>query len=338
VDGDFADMLRCPASGLPLELRQPDDVLVTADGGHRYPVVHGVPILIRGDGTLASIDEYAGAAQDGSRSRNSLLRRIALRLLKGPPTLSLNVGSARNFDRLAELLQERARREARPARVLVIGGSREGVGYARLARAPGIVTLETDIAFGPRTELICDAHNLPFADAGFDAVVCQAVLEHVLDPSRVVAEIHRVLAPGGFVYSEVPFMQQVHEGAYDFTRFTHLGHVRLFRYFDEIASGAQGGPAMALGWSIKYFLQSFAGRSRLARSLIGRLVSLGFFWLKYLDLVLARTAGGLDAASGTFFLGRRREGPVADDEIIGRYRGAIRFEAPAARQGPANRG
>jgi len=57
----------------------------------------------------------------------------------------------------------------------------------------------------------------------FDAVWIQAVLEHVLDPVRVVAEIHRVLRPGGLVYSEIPFMQEVHEGAYDFTRFRLSG-------------------------------------------------------------------------------------------------------------------
>ena len=71
-----------------------------------------------------------------------------------------------------------------------------------------------------------DAHDLPFVDAAFDAAVIQAVLEHVVDPQRVVAELHRVLREDGVLYSEVPFMQQVHEGAYDFTRYTDLGHRR----------------------------------------------------------------------------------------------------------------
>ncbi|CAH2407660.1 hypothetical protein MES5069_620012 [Mesorhizobium escarrei] len=33
-------------------------------------------------------------------------------------------------------------------------------------------------------------------------------------------------------------MQQVHEGAYDFTRFTELGHRWLFRRFETISRGA----------------------------------------------------------------------------------------------------
>jgi ubiquinone/menaquinone biosynthesis C-methylase UbiE len=67
---------------------------------------------------------------------------------------------------------------------------------------------------------VADGHQLPIADGSVDGVWIQAVLEHVLDPSIVVQEIHRVLTPGGVVYAETPFMQPVHEGAYDFTRFS----------------------------------------------------------------------------------------------------------------------
>jgi 2-polyprenyl-6-hydroxyphenyl methylase / 3-demethylubiquinone-9 3-methyltransferase len=44
-----------------------------------------------------------------------------------------------------------------------------------------------------------DAARLPFADAGFGAVVAGEMLEHVADTEGVVAEICRVLAPGGTV-------------------------------------------------------------------------------------------------------------------------------------------
>lgn len=38
-----------------------------------------------------------------------------------------------------------------------------------------------------------DAQNLPFQDTTFDAVVCKAVLHHVLNPFKAIIEMHRVV-------------------------------------------------------------------------------------------------------------------------------------------------
>lgn len=47
------------------------------------------------------------------------------------------------------------------------------------------------------------AENLPFPDNTFDFINCAEVLEHVLNPEKVLAEIHRVLKPGGKCYMSV---------------------------------------------------------------------------------------------------------------------------------------
>jgi ubiquinone/menaquinone biosynthesis C-methylase UbiE len=44
-----------------------------------------------------------------------------------------------------------------------------------------------------------DATALPFADAEFDVVLCQQGLQFVPDKARALAEMHRVVAPGGVV-------------------------------------------------------------------------------------------------------------------------------------------
>jgi ubiquinone/menaquinone biosynthesis C-methylase UbiE len=49
-----------------------------------------------------------------------------------------------------------------------------------------------------------DAGALPFAAASFDRVYCSEVLEHVVDPRTAVAEIRRVLKPGGVAVLSVP--------------------------------------------------------------------------------------------------------------------------------------
>jgi ubiquinone/menaquinone biosynthesis C-methylase UbiE len=42
-----------------------------------------------------------------------------------------------------------------------------------------------------------DAAQLPFPDASFDLVLCVTALEFMADPSRALAEMARVVAPGG---------------------------------------------------------------------------------------------------------------------------------------------
>lgn len=305
--------LRCPATGSTLDW---DSRRVLQAGVHRYPVVDGVPVLVAKE--LSLFDPEAIKAGTSRPSQRTGMRWLWW-LIHHPPTLSRNVGSSQNYRALRGLLHQDAGLHARKPRVLVVGGGALGVGSEELLRDEYCETVETDVYIGPRTAVVCDAHNLPFADGTFDAVVCQAVLEHVLDPWRVAQEITRVLRPNGYVYSEVPFMQQVHEGAFDFTRFTHVGHRRLWREFEEIRSGAQGGPGMALIWSAAYFFRAFVA-PRLW-PLVDRATSLSLFWLKYFDDHLVRTPGGLDAASGTFFLGRRRALPLDDRTVVASYRG-----------------
>jgi SAM-dependent methyltransferase len=45
---------------------------------------------------------------------------------------------------------------------------------------------------------------LPFEDESFDVIVAGELLEHLRDPWRVVAEVHRVLRPGGTFVASVP--------------------------------------------------------------------------------------------------------------------------------------
>jgi SAM-dependent methyltransferase len=57
---------------------------------------------------------------------------------------------------------------------------------------------------GSTTLLKGDAFNLPFEDAAFDVVICSEVLEHLHDYPRALAQIRRVLKPGGRFVATVP--------------------------------------------------------------------------------------------------------------------------------------
>jgi SAM-dependent methyltransferase len=279
-----------------------------------FPVIDGIPVLINELRSIFSIDDFLARRDTTFAERSGQLERIARWFERAIPSISLSVGGRRNYRRLGDCLFQRTPHP----KVLVLGGSILGGGMDELAADPSIEFVATDVSFGPLTALICDAHDIPFADESFDGVIVQAVLEHVVDPYRCVAEIHRVLKSKGLVYAETPFMQQVHMGPYDFTRFTHSGHRRLFRHFDEIASGPIGGPGMALAWSYEHFLLSFTSYRPL-RAFIRAFAGFTSFYLKYFDYYLVQKGVALDAASGFHFFGRKADHVLPDRQLIAYY-------------------
>ena len=102
-------------------------------------------------------------------------------------------------------------------RVLDVGGwdffltaRRKGVPFERWT------TLESDPRRLPevddaRVEVVHgDGCRMDFADASFDTVLSVQVLEHVFEPIRMVAEIGRVLKPGGRAILLVPQTSTTH--------------------------------------------------------------------------------------------------------------------------------
>jgi SAM-dependent methyltransferase len=256
--------LRCPVCQSSLRVSPTALHCVGGSCGVTFPVIDGCPILLNESTSIFSFDDFRQRRNLFFDLNPGRFHSFVTRLL---PTMDLNVKARPNFARLAALLKA----ESGAPRILVVGGSILGVGMEAMIAVPGIEFVETDVSLGPRTMLICDAHDLPFETGTFDAVIIQAVLHHVADPQRCVDQCFHVLRPSGLIYAETAFMQNVCGGCFDFTRFTLLGHRRLFRRFTEIKSGAACGPGMALAWSYQYFLLSFTS-SRRARQIVSALL------------------------------------------------------------------
>lgn len=106
-------------------------------------------------------------------------------------------------------------------RVLEVGCGR-GVGLPvlhRLLRPSRLVGLDPEISFleearrratsaGIVAELIPgDVRHMPFPDAAFDLVVDFGTCYHIARPALALAEVSRVLAPGGLFVHETPVSQ-----------------------------------------------------------------------------------------------------------------------------------
>lgn len=310
----FSDLLACPRCGEALTGSPANLVCGNAACGHKYAAVGDPPkpVLIDADSSImdvAAILATGGsspvARSYGGQSLNSLVQRLAS---------PRNTTAERYVGRLAADLV--AETEGRRPRVLVIGGGTVGGGAESLYEDPRLDLLAFDVYASDNIQFLADAHQIPLKDESVDGVSIQAVLEHVLDPQTVVAEIHRVLRLGGLVFAGTPFMQHVHEGPYDFTRFTESGHRYLFRHFAVRDSGAGAGLGTQLLWSIVYFARGIHFRA-------GQAARVAFFWLPKLDRRLNHRVT-VDGASGVFFYGHSSKDVVTPAEMVAYYSGAQR--------------
>ncbi len=302
---------RCPRTGFPLV--NEDGYLVAKGAGadNRYSLVGGLPVLINFSDSVLSEDQVLAANADSVIERKRHRGGMAfVKRLVSPQ----KEGTRRNVKRFIADLEARSG----DMKVLIIGGGSIGQGMQPIYDHPKIKVFSFDIYATANVQAIADAHHIPLPDNYFDAVIIQAVLEHVLQPAQVVEEIWRVLKPSGLIYAETPFMQQVHEGAYDFTRFTESGHRYLFRRFKLLASGSNGGPGIQFMWAVDYLVRSLF-RSPAA----GKAAKLVFFWMQYLDRIIPPSYAE-DGASGVFFYGEKTEAVLSPMEIIHHYQGAQR--------------
>jgi SAM-dependent methyltransferase len=108
------------------------------------------------------------------------------------------------------------------ARLLDVGGYR----VAHKGRLdPGALKLTrvtANLAPEKRPHVLADALSLPFAPASFDAVLVSEVLEHLADARAALAQIARVLKPGGRLLITVPFLYPIHADPHDHERCTDV--------------------------------------------------------------------------------------------------------------------
>jgi glycosyltransferase involved in cell wall biosynthesis/predicted SAM-dependent methyltransferase len=67
-----------------------------------------------------------------------------------------------------------------------------------------------------RIDYVSDITNIPVDDASFDVVICTEVLEHTPEPAKAIAEIARILRPGGRLFLTAPLGSGLHQLPFHF--------------------------------------------------------------------------------------------------------------------------
>ena len=146
-----------------------------------------------------------------------------------------------------------------------------------------------------------DGKNIPFATAYFDNVISSEVLEHVLYPNEWLAEISRVIKPGGNFLLTTPFMFHEHEVPNDFGRYSYFGLKYILKThgftITEHRKAAPGAACIAIQWNVFWW-------KKLERLLGNKSVSLILAW----PFILLGNMFGLfsyleNASTQTFYAG-----------------------------------
>lgn len=83
-------------------------------------------------------------------------------------------------------------------------------------------------------DVVASGESLPFADNSFDLAVSFQTLEHCQYPSKVIAEMKRVLKPGGYIILTTHGIWMHHPCPHDYYRWTNEGLKELFTGFSTI--------------------------------------------------------------------------------------------------------
>ena len=197
--------------------------------------------------------------------------------------------SAASRTRVEQFLRHEVRR--------LPGGCRVNIGSA--SRRFQVPVLNLDLSAMEDVDVAGDLIRLPLKNESVDTLICTGVLEHVPQPGRAVAEIYRVLKPGGRLFVETPFMQTVHASPDDYSRWTPNGLRRLLQDFDLLEHHVVAGPASALAWQVQ---ETMAMLFSLRNDVLYRIGLRLFGWLtvplSWLDVALEGHPMAWHAASG----------------------------------------
>jgi len=121
--------------------------------------------------------------------------------------------------------------------VLDVGGRIQP--YRALINGQPSLYVALDLRLTPLVDIAGDAAQLPIRNDCFDLVFCTQMLEYAPEPRQVIAEIHRVLKPGGFLLLSAPAVHP-QDSERDAWRFLPAALRELLKEFSAVDLAPEG--------------------------------------------------------------------------------------------------
>jgi SAM-dependent methyltransferase len=188
-------------------------------------------------------------------------------------TLKASLRKGRSVGRVSlDLELERHWPRLPPTGLILDLGSKHGPYRAFFPSEASVLSMDIDAASEP--DIVSDIHAIDSDSDRFDGVVATEVLEHVRDPRTAVAELRRILKPGGICILSTRFVQYYHPDPCDYYRFTKDSLGDLFSGFSQVDIHPHGDEWLTV-WAILtrswlgkklhlYRLNERVGRRRVA--------------------------------------------------------------------------
>ncbi len=184
-------------------------------------------------------------------------------------------------------------------------GTTYNIGSGPRVVAAGVVNI--DVTKYPTVDIVADAGSIPLPDGSATRIISDNVFEHLKKPERAVAEMQRLLAPGGLAYIATPFLYPFHSSPSDYQRWTAQGLRELFSNFEIVKTGVRAGPFSALNaWACHLcgFILSFGNPT--LDSLFTNLSMFVLFPLKLPDLIFNHWPGAENVAAVLYMVVRKK--------------------------------